>query len=326
MWEMHKTSSATRRILILLVVILILAAPLPATGTAEGDATAELQPLVIGMMPAVDSIPLIVAQSEGYFSDEGLDVTLELFRDQLYREASLQSERIDATISDLVNAIRSWSNGADYRALVNTQGLFALLTAPGSEVDSLDQWPADGEAVKTGVIEDSVIFYTAERMLAAAGADPRQIEIIPTLQIPVRLELLLADELEAAVLPEPVARLAEGRGANAIVDSSILAETAGILIATGSAIEEKREELTALLRAYDRAVAAVNADPDAYRQTIVEVAGFPPPVAGTMRIPTFLPAAVPSRALVADVGAWMLERGLITEVPEHEEIVLSLTN
>lgn len=323
---MDKASSALKRLLI--VTLAVVWAPLPvlATGTVESESTSGLQPLVIGMMPAVDSIPLIVAESEGYFADEGLTVTLELFRDQLYREASLQSDRIDATISDLVNAIRSWGNGADYRALVSTQGLFAFLSAPDAAVASLDTWPEPGEVIETGVIEDSVIFYTAERMLEAANTDPTRVRIIPTLQIPVRLELLLAGELEAAVLPEPVARLAEGGGANPIIDSSVLEETAGILIATGTAIESKRAELSALLRAYDRAVEAVNADPDAYRQIIVEAAGFPPPVAGSMRIPTFRTAAVPTEELVSDVAGWMLDRGLISQLPEYEAIVLDLTN
>jgi NitT/TauT family transport system substrate-binding protein len=300
---------------------------LGATGTAEEPSTngsaVSLEPITVGIMPAVDSIPIIVAQEAGFFADEGLAVTIELFRDQLYREASLQSNRIDATVSDLVNAIRSWENGADYRVLTLTQGRFSLLTSSASMVDSIAAWP-DEERLETGAIEDSVIFYTAVRMLEEVGADPGRMEIVPTLQIPVRLELLNAGELEAAILPEPVARIAVGAGANEIVDSTVLDWTAGIVIATGAAIDQKREELEAFLRAYNRGVAAFNENPDAYLEAVVATAGFPPPTATTMQVPEFMPAAVPTDAQVADVAEWMLERGLIERVPAQQEIVEEL--
>jgi NitT/TauT family transport system substrate-binding protein len=115
-------------------------------------------------------------------------------------------------------------------------------------------------------------------------------------------------------------------GANPIVDSTALEQTAGILIASGTAIERKQPELRALLRAYNRAVEVVNADPDAYRQIIVEGAGFPPPVSETMRIPLFSTATLPSELLVSDVAGWMMGRGLIDRMPEYDQIVLDLTD
>ena len=90
---------------------------------------------------------------------------------------------------------------------------------------------------------------------------------------------------------------------------------------TGTALREKPAELAALLRAYDRAVAAVNDDPDAYREVVVARAAFPPPTAATMRIPRYRPAAVPTAGQVADVAGWMLDRGLVEALPPHDEIV-----
>lgn len=216
---------------LLLATLLIAAlAGLPATGAVESAGADERpahRPLTIGLMPAVDSIPLIVAEAEGFFSDEGLDVTLEVFRDQLYREAALQANAIDGTVSDLVNAIRSWANGADYRVISSTQGVFSVVTSAQSGIRSLAEWPADPATVRTGLLEDSIINYAARRMLAAAGADPTRIRIIPTLQIPVRMEMLVAGELDAAVLPEPVTRMATAAGATEIVSTDVLDWTPG---------------------------------------------------------------------------------------------------
>ena len=293
------------------------------SGTSEPVATGsgELEPLVFGLMPAVDSIPLIVAEAEGFFEEEGVPVRLEVFRDQLRREAARQAGTIDGTVSDLVNAIRSWANDADYRVIASTQGYFSFVTSSASGITSLEQWPQAPDTVRTGLLEDSIINFTAGRMLQAVGLDPGRVEIIPTTQIPVRMELVASGDLEAAVLPEPVTRMAVAAGAGELVNTSVLDWTPGVLLVTGEALAEKPAELEALLRAYDRAIEAVNADPDAYRAIVVERASLPPPTAGSMRIPTYEPAAVPRRDQVAAVAEWMLERGLVSELPPHDEIV-----
>ena len=322
--------------LILLSLVLLPALVVLAGGSREPAASdrgrqssqpqpSGLQPLVIGMMPAVDSVPLIVAEAEGFYADEGLDVRLELFRDQSYREAALAADTIDATVTDLVNAIRAWENGADYRVLTSTQGIFSVVTAPGSPVRTRADWPSAPARLRTGLLEDSIIFYVAQRMLEQIGLDPQRMEIIPTTQIPVRLEMLVADRLDAAVLPEPVTRMAVAEGAHEIVRTDEVFDwTPGVLLATGTALRQKPAELEALLHAYDRAVEAVNTDPDRYRAVIVSTAGFPPPTTNTMRLPGYAPAGPPDPRHVADVASWMVSRGLLRSAPPYEEIVSSL--
>ena len=97
---------------------------------ATTPAAAQGAPLRIGLMPAVNSVPLIVADHLSYFQRAGLRVELTLFQDQLTRETALQTGRIDGTISDLVNAMSARSNGLDVRVVSATDGVFALLGAP----------------------------------------------------------------------------------------------------------------------------------------------------------------------------------------------------
>jgi NitT/TauT family transport system substrate-binding protein len=287
---------------------------------AHGAGAGERRSLRVGLMPAVNSIPLIVAQHEGYFEEEGVEVELELFRSQFYREAALQAGEIDGAISDLVNAINGWSNGSDTKVAIHTHGLFGILSSPGSTVRTLADW--DGaERVQTGLLEDSIIFYVAERVLEAHGADPEKIDIISTLNLPSRLEMLVADQLEAAVLPEPMTRIAVAQGAHMLADTSVLEETPGVLLFTGPARGKKANAIRALLRAYDRAVALLAADADAYRDIVIEVGGFPPAVRDAMVFPAFEPARRPSREMVEDVAEWMMEKGLIAFAPTYDDVV-----
>lgn len=299
------------------ILMLLVTGALFASGANE-----ESSSLVVGIMPAVDSAPLIVADVEGYFAEEGVEVTLELFRDQLYREAALQSGEIDASVTDLVNAIRSIDGGA--RVVTSTQGVFSIVTSAASGIDTPAAWPRAPQKVPIGSLEDSIINFVAREMLAEQGIDPDQLEIVPVMQIPLRVEMVVAGEVDAVVLPEPLTRLAVAGGASELVRSTVLPWTPGVIVATGSALARKGAALGALLRAYDRAVDALSSNPDRYRAAIAQAAGFPQAVVERMVLPDYQPAALPTSGQIEIVAEWMIDRGLLSGMPERSEIVAEL--
>ena len=243
------------------------------------SASVAAQDLKIGLMPAVDSIPLLIAQEQGFFEDEGIDVELRMFRNQLYRETALQTNGIDGSVSDLINAVYNWRNRTGVQVGSITDGHFALLTAADSG--------------------------------------------LTTLQVPTRMEMVVAGQIEAALLPEPVTRIAEARGSNILLDSSVLEQTPGVLLFTERARREKNEEIRALYRAYNRAVEAINADPDSFRSAIVRLGEFPPTVEKSMVIPTYERARRPTAVELSDVTDWMVEKGLIESRPSYSAVVAS---
>lgn len=276
--------------------------------------------LHLGMMPAVNSIPLLVAQSEGFFADEGVTVELEMFRDQLYRETSLQTGRIDGSVSDLVNAVNAWYNGFPVQVASRTDGLFALLTSARSGIGSMDAWPQRGR-VQLGALQDSVIFYEAYRMLAEHGIGPERLNLVPTFQIPQRMEMLLQGQLQAAMLPEPIASLAASQGANMVLDTRMLESTATVMLFTPDAMRTRANAIRAFFRAYNRAVDAVNADPDSFREVIVTRGEFPPPVRDLMIIPEFEYARVPTVEEFDHLVDWMMSGEMISRRPQYRDIV-----
>jgi NitT/TauT family transport system substrate-binding protein len=278
------------------------------------------QDLSIGLMPAVDSIPLLIAQDQGYFADEGITVELQIFRNQLYRETALQTNAIDGSVSDLINAVYNWRSGSGIMVGSITDGHFSLVTAPDSPIRTIPDWNRSS-SVDTGLLENSIIFYVAERMLESVGGSTDAINLVTTMQVPARMEMVVAGRIEAALLPEPITRIAVAQGARVLADTSMLEQTPGVLLFTERARARKGDEIAALYRAYDRAVAAINADPDAFRPAIIRLGEFPPAVERTMVIPTYQPARPPSPGELADVTAWMVGKGLIDDQPSYNEIV-----
>jgi NitT/TauT family transport system substrate-binding protein len=279
--------------------------------------------LSVGLMPACNSIPLVVAEVKGLFTARGVTVSLVPFMGQLERETALQTGALDGTVSDLINAIQSWSHGSGARVTSATEGGFGLLSSPGSSLQSLADWKAlTGRKVRTGLLENSIVFYLSERMVTAFGADAKRIELVPIVQVPARLEMLLANKVEAACLPEPLSTLAASRGAHLLADSEGMGTTPGVLLFTRKALTEKLREIALFYKAYNDAVREVNAHPEEYRAAIVARCEFPSAVAAIMRIPRFRPAFLPPESLVRDVGAWMKEKSLVDRLPGYLDIVV----
>jgi NitT/TauT family transport system substrate-binding protein len=300
------------RRIILLTAMLIAAAP------------GLFPDLTIGLMPAENSFPLVVAAEKGYFAQEGVKVTLVLFSSQLNREAALHSGSVDGSISDLINAVQSRANGAEIMVTSASEGAFSLLASPRSTLTGVDAWKKEGRKVRTGLLENSIVLYVTEKLLLKAKADPGTIELVPIVPVPVRMEMLIAGQIEAACLPEPMGAVAENRGARRIADSSGLDSTPGVILFTRRAIEAKPTELRAFYRAYNRAVAETNANGSAYRAAIVEACELPRELAGTLRVPAYRAAFVPSPRELEEVASWMLAKGLIRALPRYEDIVLAI--
>ena len=141
--------------------------------------------------------------------------------------------------------------------------------------------------MKTGLLQSSIVNYLTQRMMESNGADPKRIELVPIVALPARLEMLLAGRIDAACLPEPLATVALARGAHRLADTEEMGTTPGVILFTAKALAEKSSEVARFYRAYDRAVAEINANGESYRGAIVAGCEFPPAARDLMRIPRF---------------------------------------
>jgi NitT/TauT family transport system substrate-binding protein len=159
-------------------------------------------------------------------------------------------------------------------------------------------------------------------MLENAGLTPQQIATLEVSAIPVRFELLINGEIPAATLPDPLASGAIAAGAVLVVDDTSVPELSqSILTFSTEILETEPDAVRGFLKAWEMAVGELNANPDSYRDLLIEKGRVPESIQGTFQMPPFPEASVPTEEQLADVVKWALDTGLVEQDVPYERMV-----
>ncbi len=274
--------------------------------------------LVIGVLPDLDSIPIVIASMKGFFDAEGIDARIERFTSAQARDAALQAGAIDLAVSDLLAACFFAEGGFKARAVMATDGLYRLVAAPGSKAAGLKS--LEGKTV--AISKNTIIEYCLDRMLEAEGMAATDVERVIIPQMPVRLQMLSEGKVDAAILPEPLATQAMIDGASLLDDSARLGVNLGVVIASEKALGSKAGAIMAFESAYDRAVAYLEAAPRSeWIDALIKEAGLPPSVRDAIVLPSYSPARSPARSEAEAVSAWLFRKGLVKRAWKAEDIL-----
>jgi len=325
-----------RRLFAAACVLALLALPVGCSAEPEAEAPAESPiadvepaPIIIGALPTEDCLPLWVAEQEGLFAEAGLEVEIVVFQAAQERDTAFASGAVDAFMGDIIAAANLEAAGSPV-ALATVmlgqtaaEGRFGIVAAPGSTATSL----ADLAGVPIGTSAASIQEYVVDTMMDAAGvpADKVAKEIVP--KVPVRYDLLKNGQLKAAALPEPFLSLAKLEGATVIADDTTGDNITQTVLGVSDeylAVPAGLATVRALLGAWDEAADMINADPNAYRTLLVEMARLPEPLKDTYEVNTYPQSAAPTAEMVDPVLAWMAEKGLLQAEITYDDLVIDL--
>lgn len=286
-----------------------------------GGSKQELGTLKIGLMPDTDSVPFIIAQEKGYFAEEGLNVELHSFKSAMDRDSALQSGNLDGAVSDLLAVAFAKDGGFDVKVTSMTDGSYKLVAAPGAEKLSVKELAGKEVAVS----RNTIIEYVTDHILESNSMSGDDIAKVVIPQIPTRLELLQSSKLAAATLPEPMASVAVHNGCRFITGSDELGINPGVILFTEKSTKEKRAEIQAMYRAYNKTVAYLNStDRAEYIDLVVEKSGFPPAAKEALVLPVYHTAALPKENDITDCIAWLKGKELIKNSYGYADLVLDL--
>jgi NitT/TauT family transport system substrate-binding protein len=303
------------------IAVMILAALLALTVLGGTVAQDDAPTLRIGVLPVLNTLPLYVAQAQGFYEAEGVNVELVPFDSAPNQQVAAAAGEVDGLNTDIV--VAALINAGGFKTVIVRSDppavpFFAIIAGAGSGVESID----DLKGVEIAISENSIIEYVTTTLLENAGFSADDIAFTSIPQIPVRLELLAQGQIAAATLPEPLTTLStQLQGGLIVADDRVLDFVPTVLVFRREVVEANPEAIAAFLRAYESAVDAINTDPEAYREVLIGNINIPQPLQATYPVPSFLPAFVPSEEQAGAVLAWMVDRGLLEEAPAYEDFV-----
>ena len=304
---------------------------LPGCGgsdTTNENANAEqnVEPITVGLMRIDDSFPFYVAEKEGLFKKHGVTVELQNFSSARDLSTALQGGELDALMTDPVVTALSLKGGTDVRIVamalgaVPEEGRFLVISAPESGITSPEQLEGRNIAISNNTMMD----YLVEQYENTLGLDKTAITTVNMPDLMLRTTTLLeGTEIDAAILPDPLAAYAVAEGANVVIDDTKLDEnfSQSVVTVTADAIQNNRAAVDAMLDAYNEAIELINANPDEYRTFALECANVPEALAETYPTPSFTAESIPDEAAIAQVNSWMVERGLLDKAYTYTEMV-----
>ena len=295
-----------------------------ASGAAPQEETAE--PLRVGMLRVDDSFPFYVAQKEGLFEKHQVNVELKEFSNARDQSTALQGGELDVLMTDPVVTALSIKGGTDIRIVamalgaVPEEGRFMVISAPESGITAPEQLEGKKIAISTNTMMD----YLVEQYENTLGLDKAAITTVNMPDLMLRATTLLeGKDIDAAILPDPLASYAVMGGANVVIDDTQLDVnlSQSVIAITEEAITGNEEQVAALMDAYNEAIEMINANPESYRDYALECTNVPEGVTESYTTPTFTANSIPGEADIAKVNSWMVERGLLEEAFAYEEMV-----
>jgi len=293
---------------------------LPATDTRA----IESRPLEIALLPILDALPFYVAEKNGYFRENQVAVRAIPVGSGLERDQLMQAGEIDGMLNEMISAANFNRDKIQVIIIATARKaypgfpLFRILAAPGSSIDSVDK--LTGQSI--GISRNTIIEYVTDRLLAMENIHGHDVKMKSIPVIPERYQLLMQGRIQAATLPDPLAKSAMVAGAGLILDDSMHTRySVSVLTFRLQTLERRPKAVRAFLRAWDRAAADISADPESYRSLLLEKIRVPRNVQATFRIPRYPRGEVPDKAQWLDVIDWMIARNLIKATLAYEASV-----
>jgi len=284
---------------------------------------AEANPVRIGVLPIVESLPFLVAQEKGIFHSSGLKVEIVSFASALERDSAIQSGAIHGAIHDIFGLSLLRSKDIPFTIVTNVtvptskKDLFVLLASPASGIKGIEELRGNEIALSSHTIAE----YVTDSLLSLKGLKIDEVKKMEVKKIPLRFQMLMEGKVKAATLPEPLASLAIFQGARKLGGDYGLKGTQVVLVFQESFIRAESETMIRFGRVYGQAVRLINEDPQRWRELLVEKGRLPSPIKDVYTLNPFSDIQIPKPEEIQAVKTWMEGKGFETSKITHSSLV-----
>ncbi|HNX23029.1 MAG TPA: MetQ/NlpA family ABC transporter substrate-binding protein [Spirochaetota bacterium] len=284
---------------------------------------AESKKIRIGILPVIDTLPLVIADSEGFFRKEGLDIELVVFNSALERDAAFTAGTLDGAFGDLINFFLMVKNGIDTKLVCESYHtsdksiMFGLMASPGSSIKNVN----DIKNEKIAISQSTIIDFFLDQIAASKNISPEKLNKLEVKAIPVRYQMLISGTVKLALLPEPLVSKGIKDGARLIADDRGLDTTATVIMFKNDFLKDNNQQMKKFIAAYNSSVRTINRNPEKFKDVMVGKLRLPADIKESYDSPLFNEAALPSEKDVMLVYSWMKKNGMISIPVEYQKLI-----
>ncbi len=294
-------------------------APIEATE----EATEELR---VGLLSIDDVLPIVVADKEGLFQKHGVKVKLFPFKSSSDQSKAFEAGELDIVMNDMIVQGLMKKSGTDSRVLsyafgaTPAEGRFVVVASPNSGVES----PKDLYGKKVAISTNTMMDFLMTQYENHLDLDSDKIEKVNMPDLMLRTETVIAGkDIQAAILPDPLASFAIQQGCIPVIDDTQLGEnfSQSVILASTDVIKDKHDAVANFMDAYFEAMNKINENPETYKALALENGRVPDSLKESYNTPSFTPGKVPNEVEVGRVTKWLEERALTDKAYNYDEMV-----
>jgi len=280
----------------------------------------------IGVLRIDDSLPLYTAESEKLFAKHGVDVQVIEFSSAADQQKAMEAGELDGMMTDMIVTGLLKKAGTDVRVVamalgaVPQEGRFLVVSSPNSNLTTPQQLAGASVAIS----ENTMMDYLMNQYEQELGIPTAEVHTVQMPNLALRTEAVLAGkDIQAAILPDPLAAYAVQQGAHIVIDDTKLQKnySQSVVVLTQDMIEKHHDDAVHFLDAYNEAIENLDNHPDAYRDMAMKKANIPEAVASSYRTPSYTAHALPTEEEVSRIMNWMVQKGLLPKAYTYEEMV-----
>ena len=291
----------------------------------EGDAPEELVSITVGILPVADLAPLYYGIEQGFFEEEGLEVTTEVGQGGAALVPAVETGEMQFAFGNYVSLMLARQNNVGVQIVSHVvsgaetpdRGTNALLVAPDSGIETIDDLAGRTFAVST---LNNVGEVNIRTTLRSNGVDDSDIEFIE-LPFPDMNAAVEAGEVDVAWTAEPFITL--GEAARLVNLGDPMFETMPSLplagmFASEDWLEDNPELAEGFFRAMQRSLEA-SEDEQAMRDAIVANTETPPDIVPELALANWEPELDTDN--LARLGELAADYGILDAEPDVDELV-----
>lgn len=212
--------------------------------------------LKVGVLPTIDCLPMFIIKERAWIDTAKADVRFRDMESHIAADDALRRGKIEGSVTDIVRAERMKRQGLALTYVASTPLSWQFITNKKARIKELKQ------------LTDKMIAmsrFSATAMLADMAVDSSRLksEVVFRVQVnnpQIRLKMLLNNEMDAVLLPEPQATVARLAGNPVIMDAKNKDLRMGAIVFTDKAMNDsrRRSQIDAFVKAYNQACDSIN--------------------------------------------------------------------